>query len=213
MTEDGGSAQGEAGFGRDAVELIDAHTAFDGFWKLKVLRLRHRRFAGGWSAEIRREVHCRGEAVGVLLYDPALDAIGLVEQFRSGAWARGIGSPWLIELVAGLREDGEEPAQVAMRETLEEAGREVQALRHIASYYSSPGGCDEYFHLYCARVSLASGGTLHGEEAEHEDIRLQVFSYVQALEQLAAGRFDNAHTVVALQWLVMHRDEVRAAWI
>lgn len=210
MTEQG--EMGGEGFGRDAVELVASDTAFDGFWQLKVLRLRHRRFEGGWSAEIRREVHCRGEAVGVLLYDPVLDAIGLVEQFRSGAWARGIGSPWLIELVAGLREDGEQPEEVARRETLEEAGRVVQALRHIASYYSSPGGCDEYFHLYCARVDLAGAEMLHGEEAEHEDIRLHVMPWARAVELLERGRFDNAHTVVALQWLMLHRDGVRAAW-
>jgi ADP-ribose pyrophosphatase len=210
MTEEGDTL-GE-GFGRDAVELVASDTVFEGFWRLEVLRLRHRRFDGSWSAEIRREVHCRGEAVGVLLYDPALDAIGLVEQFRSGAWARGSGSPWLIELVAGLREDGEEPEEVARREALEEAGCEVQALRHIASYYPSPGGCDEYFHLYCARVDLAGAEMLHGEAAEHEDIRLHVIPWVRAVERLAAGRFDNAHTVVALQWLMLHRDGVRAAW-
>ena len=88
-------------FSRADVEILDESIAWDGFWKLRVLRLRHRLFAGGWSAPLEREMHCRGEAVGVLLYDPQLDAIGIVEQFRVGAVSRP-GSPWLLELVAGL---------------------------------------------------------------------------------------------------------------
>lgn len=206
------SEPGKAGFGREDVEVLAEETLFDGFWTLKRLTLRHRRFAGGWSEPMRREVHCRGEAVGVLLYDATRDAVGLVEQFRSGAWARGQGSPWLLELVAGLREPGEDPEDVARRETREESGCEVQELRHIASYLSSPGGCDEYFHLYCARVSLAQVRELHGEAHEHEDIRLHVIPVVQLPAVLAARGSDNAHSLLALQWLRAEREELRRAW-
>ena len=88
-------------FGHNDVEIGEEKTAWSGFWKLKLFRLRHRRFAGGWSETLTRELHCRGEAVGVLLYDPTLDAIGMVEQFRIGAAFRA-GSPWLLELGAGF---------------------------------------------------------------------------------------------------------------
>jgi ADP-ribose pyrophosphatase len=173
MTEPGDGNQ-DRGFTRADVELIVEETPFSGFWTLKRIELRHRRFAGGWSEPMRREVHCRGEAVGVLLYDPALDAIGLVEQFRVGPWMRGDQNPWLLELVAGLREPGEVPDEVARRETLEESGCVVEELVPVTGYYSSPGGSDEYFHLFCARVDLVGVRGLHGEEHEHEDIRLHV---------------------------------------
>lgn len=200
-------------FGRDDVDLLETATPYDGFWKLRVLRLRHRRFGGGWSDEMTREVHCRGEAVGVLLYDADLDAIGMVEQFRSGALMRGVGSPWLLELVAGLREPDELPEEVAARETLEEAGCTVRELVPVAAYYSSPGGCDEYFHLYCARVDLSGAAELHGLPHEHEDIRLHVIPWEEALEWQARGLFDNAHSLLAMQWLALRRDSLRAAWL
>jgi ADP-ribose pyrophosphatase len=150
--------------------------------------------------------------VGVLLYDPVLDAIGLVEQFRVGPWVRGDANPWLLELVAGLREPGEQPDEVARRETLEESGCAVRDLVPVTGYYSSPGGSDEYFHLFCAHVSLGDVRGLHGEEHEHEDIRLHVIPFADALRLQQAGRFNNAHTLLALQWLLLNRDGLRQAW-
>ena len=128
-------------FGHNDVEILEEKTAWNGFWKLKLFRLRHRRFAGGWSETLTRELHCRGEAVGVLLYDPRLDALGMVEQFRIGAAFRA-GSPWLLELVAGLVEEGETPAEVAVRETTEESACVIRELLPVAGYFSSPGGTD-----------------------------------------------------------------------
>jgi ADP-ribose pyrophosphatase len=210
MTEPGGVSAHEVVFGAADVEVEREEILFDGFWTLKRLTLRHRRYAGGWSDPMTREVHCRGEAVGVLLYDPDLDVVGLVEQFRVGPWAKGDARPWLLELVAGLREEGEDPEGVAIRETREEAGCEVQSLRHIASYYSSPGGCDEYFHLYCAKVSLAGVRLLHGQEHEHEDIRLHVVQVSELPALIAAGRCNNAHSLLALQWFEAKYAELRA---
>ena len=198
-------------FGRDDVEFVDEQTVWSGFWKLKQFRLRFRRFAGGWSELITRELHCRGEAAGVLLYDPALDAVGLVEQFRIGAAFRAR-SPWLLELVAGLVEPGETPAEVAVRETAEESGCTVRELLPVASYYSSPGGSNEYFYLFCARVSLAGAQELHGKQSEGEDIRLHVIPYAKLAEMQRDGCFDNAHTLIALQWLSIERDGIRRAW-
>ena len=162
-------------------------------------------------SDAARELHCRGEAVGVLLYDPTLDAIGMVEQFRIGAAFRA-GSPWLLELVAGLVEEGETPAEVAVRETTEESACVIRELLPVAGYFSSPGGTDEYFHLFCARVDLGDAGGLHGKAGEHEDIRLHVIPYAEVAQLQRDCHFNNAHTLIALQWLAMHRDEVRRAW-
>ena len=198
--------------GGDDVEILDERIVYDGFWKLALLRLRHRLFAGGWSAEVRRELHRRGAAVGVLLYDPSIDSVGLVEQFRIGALNNPAG-PWLIELVAGLIEPGEAPEQVVRRESVEEAGCTIAALEAVADYYSSPGGSDEYFHLYCGRTDLSDVESFHGLEQEHEDIRLHVIPCRELPDLLARGRCNNAHTLLALQWLTANRDRLRRDWV
>ena len=96
------------------VEIVERQTAFQGYFRVDRYTLRHRLFDGGWSAPITREVFERGHSVAVLLYDPVADAIGAIEQFRAGALAAGI-KPWMIECVAGIIGEGEEPEEVARR--------------------------------------------------------------------------------------------------
>lgn len=205
-------------FGHDDVEIIVRERGYDGFFKLDRLQLRHRKFAGDWSEQLPRELIIRREAVGVLLYDPQLDAIALVEQFRTGVIdtiksANGIEhSPWVLELVAGLIDRDETPAEVAKREAFEEADCEVLALEPIFEFFTSPGGTNEYLHLFCARCDLRNAGGVHGLPEEHEDIRVHVMSSDAAIALLQRGGINNAITIIALQWLQMQRERLRQLW-
>ena len=71
-------------FSQADVEIVADESAYDGFFKLKVLKLKQRLFEGGWSNVFIRELCIRGDAVGVLLYDPQLQKFALIEQFRIG---------------------------------------------------------------------------------------------------------------------------------
>lgn len=200
------------GFERERdVEVVEERSAYDGFYQLHQLRLRHRRFDGGWSPLLRRELILRRAAVGVLLYDPVRDQIALVEQFRVGALRDP--NPWLLELVAGLIDsDDESPQEVARREAQEEAGCTVGEMVPVAEYFASPGGSDEYFHLYCGRCDLSQAGGVHGLAEEGEDIRVHVLSVDEAFARLDAGEIRNAHTLMALLWLRNRHRELRAQW-
>jgi len=195
----------------DGVELLDKSERYSGFFRINCYRLRHRLFAGGWSGAIEREVFERGHAVGVLPYDPVADSVVLIEQFRIGALVAGM-SPWLIEVVAGIAEEGEAPEEVARRETQEEAGLEIQALMPMCRYLVSPGGSSESVRLYCGRVDSRGAGGIHGLAEEHEDIRVDRLPYGDAMRLLEEGRVTNSVSLIALQWLALHRDRVRAAW-
>ncbi len=195
----------------DNVEIIDKTLRYKGFFEIVRYRFRHRLFAGGWSGEIEREVFERGHAVAVLPYDPAADAVVLIEQFRIGAFVAGM-APWQIEIVAGIIEEGEAPEDVARREAEEEAGAAIGALIPICRYLVSPGGASESVQLYCGRVNSKGLGGIHGLPHENEDIRVEVQPFAAVLETLKAGKIGNAVTIVALQWLALNRDRVRAAW-
>ena len=195
----------------DGVELLDKSERYSGFFRINRYRLRHRLFAGGWSGVIEREVFERGHAVGVLPYDPVADSVVLIEQFRIGALVAGM-SPWLIEVVAGIVEEGETPEEVARRETQEEAGLEILALMPMCRYLVSPGGSSESVRLYCGRVDSRGAGGIHGLAEEHEDIRVDRVAYGEAMRLLEEGRVTNSVSLIALQWLALHRDRVRAAW-
>lgn len=195
----------------DRVEIVDKLTPFRGYFRVDAYRLRHRTFEGGWTREISREIFERGHAAAVLLYDPERDAVVLIEQFRTGAYAAGL-EPWLVETVAGIIEPGEEAAEVVRREAMEEAGCEVGTLESIGRFILSPGGSSETIELFCGRVASANAGGLHGVDHEDEDIRPLVLSTDEALARLADGGILNAATVIALQWLALNRDRLRARW-
>ncbi len=198
-------------FKRDDVEIVEDRTVWRGFFKVRALQLRHRLFNGGWGKELNRELFVREPAVGLLPYDPVNDLVLQVEQFRVGAIARAEG-PWLNELVAGIIDKDETPEDVARREALEEAGLEIGELEKIAEYYSSPGGSDEYFYLYCGAVDLSAAGGIFGLEHEGEDIRATVLDFASAMQLLDEGKVDNAHSLIALQWLRLNRSRLRQAW-
>ncbi len=193
------------------VEVIEKTTPYVGHFQIDVYRLRHKRFGGGWSEVMSRELFERGHATVVLPYDPVRDAVVLIEQFRIGAYAAGL-APWLIEPVAGIVEAGETPEEVARREAVEEAGCEITDLEPIGTVLSTPGGCSEVLHLYCGRVDSAGIGGIHGLTQEHEDIRAFVEPVDAVLERLAKGEYNKAITVMTLQWLALNRERLKKKW-
>ena len=203
--------QSEAQFDANDVEILEEETLFQGFFSVRGLTLRHRCFDGGWTESFTREVFMRNDATCVLPYDPVLDQVVLLEQFRAGALGRD-SSPWLLEIVAGIDEREATPEQTARREAQEEAGLALGRLEHICDYLASPGGSNELVHLYCASVDSRGAGGVHGLDHENEDIRVCPMTYAQAQEALASGRIWNAPAIMALQWLALNRERLRAAW-
>lgn len=195
---------------QDDVEVLSEADIYSGFHRFRVVNLRHRRFDGSWSDELARELFVPRNAVGVLLYDPVLGNVVLVEQFRIGCYRET--HPWALEIVAGVIEAGEQPEDVALRESLEEAGCAIQALMNITSYFSSPGNNAEQLHLFAGRVDSSQAQAFAGVADEHEDIRVHVLPVADAVALLAAGRIVNSHAIIALQWLQLNRTKVDLAW-
>lgn len=195
----------------DDVELISRETPFQGYFRIDRYTLRHRTFDGGWTGPLTREVFERGHAVAVLPYDPRRDRVVLLEQFRAAPYVEG-DHPWLIEVVAGIVEDGEDAETVAHRESQEEAGLTLQTLKPIMTFYTSPGGTTETIKLYVGRVDSTHATGLHGLADEGEDIRVFTWTVDEALAELARGRITNGPAIIALQWLALNRVGLRKAW-
>lgn len=193
------------------VEVLEKTTPFKGYFQVDLYRLRHRKFDGGWTDEMSREIFERGHAAAVLLYDPERDQVVLIEQFRPGAYAAEM-DPWLIEIVAGIIDPGETPEDVVRRETQEEAGCTVTALHPIGRFLATPGGSSETVTIYCGRVDSRGAGGVHGLDHEHEDIRVLSLDRQEALDLLAAGKVTNLIAVAALQWLALNHTEVMRIW-
>lgn len=189
-------------------EILSMDVPFQGFARVERYRLRHRRYAGDWTPVLEREIFVRGDAAGVLPYDPRLDRILLVEQFRTAAVAAGR-PPLTLEVPAGMVRKGEAPADVALRELEEEAGLKAEELIPLFTFMPSPGAASEIVWLYAALVDLSSVGAHAGVAGEDEDIRIVVLDAEEAIGRLARDEVDNAITIMSLQWLAMNRQRLR----
>jgi ADP-ribose pyrophosphatase len=173
--------------------------------------VRFKLFNGGLSNIVLREVMERTSAAAVLLYDPALDQVVLIEQFRPGAINQPR-SPWLIEIIAGILETGETAENVAMREAQEEASCEILDLYPICEYFVSPGGSNEYIWLYCGRVDARKAGGIYGLKKENEDIRAFVLPVDEAFTMVREGKIKTAPAIISLQWIQLNREFLKNLW-
>lgn len=152
------------------------------------------------SAPVQRLVLERGEAAAVLLHDAAAGCVLLCEQFRAATLEHGSG--WLLEVPAGMLDEGETAEDCAHRETLEETGQGAGSLTRIATVYPSPGGSSERIHVFYGCVTLRSDLPERGGLAdEGEDIRVVLMPADDAFAMLRRGEVADAKTVIALQWL------------
>ncbi|MDD2863779.1 MAG: NUDIX domain-containing protein [Methylococcales bacterium] len=189
------------------VKILNKQALYDGFFRMEKYHLQHELFAGGWSGEIHRELFERGNCVAVVLYDPKRDEVVLIEQFRVGAIENPINTPWLIEIVAGIMEEGESPEEVAKREAFEEAGCEISELIKINRFYLSPGGSSEQLTLFCGLINSENAGGIHGLAHEHEDILVRTVPFSTAYEMIENNEIDSAIPMVAIQWLALNRQK------
>ncbi len=183
-------------------------TLFKKYFQLDEYLVSHELFAGGSSREFTREIFERGSAVAVIPYDPIQQKIVFIEQFRIGAIEDDRG-PWLTEIVGGIIEAGESAEAVAIRETLEETGCEVQQLVPAHHYYVSPGGSSETCTIFCGIVDAPREESVQGLPHENEDIRVFSVPLAEAMDWLSDGKINNSMTLIALQWLQVNEARIR----
>ncbi|WP_234494560.1 ADP-ribose diphosphatase [Vibrio maritimus] len=194
----------------DDVDIVSKETVFKGFFEMVQFRFKHKRFEGGWSSVIDREMFVRGEAAAMLPYDPVRDQVVLIEQIRVGALEHE--SPWQMEIVAGIVDKKESIEELVCREAVEEAGVDVKNLVPITRYYPSSGGCNERISVFVGQVDATQASGVHGLESEGEDIRVSVVSREQAYQMIESGEIENGASIIALQWLQLNYQKLKQQW-
>lgn len=188
-------------------QIKDKAIVFDGYFQMEKYTFQHELYAGGQSQEFTREVFERGSAAAVLPYDPEKDEVVLIEQFRAGA-IKTMSQPWMKEIVAGIIETDEQPAEVAQREAVEEAGCQILNLELISRFFVSPGGTTEECFLFCGQVDASDVGGFHGLADENEDIKVEVVKAKQAFDWVKDGTINSAAGVMSLLWLENNRQRI-----
>ncbi|MDQ6961640.1 MAG: NUDIX domain-containing protein [Mariprofundaceae bacterium] len=179
------------------IYTLSKTSLYQGFFKLDHYHVCHDTFAGG-QLQVQREHLERGDAAAIVLFDKARDEVLLLEQFRIGPAVRQEPA-WLIEVVAGMIDQGETAQQAARREAIEEVGYEPTEIKHLGCYYTTPGGSSEKLDLFLGLVDRAkpvhAGG---GMLAEGEDIRHFWLSRTETMLWVQQGKINSGGPMLAL---------------
>jgi len=100
----------------------------------------------------------------------------------------------LLELPAGMLDDGEDPAAGAARELAEETGYRAERIESLGCFYTSPGTSDAQIEAFLA-TELTSG---RQELEPYEEIAIEVMSEQQIRQALIDGTIHDAKTISAL---------------
>lgn len=182
------------------VEIISEETLFEEFFHIDKAHLRFEHFDGTMSKEVSRFTIQKTDAIAVLVYHVTRKAYILVKQFRYPPFHHPI-DPWLTEIVAGGKEEGESDIIAATREVKEEIGYTPLQLSKIITCYVSPGILNERVTIFLAEVDdttkVSKGG---GAKGEDEDIQLVWLPKEEAHQWLESQTVGDAKTIIALQW-------------
>ena len=161
---------------------------------------------GKASREQEIEVYDHGDAVAVLLYNMEKRTVLVTKQFRLPTFFNGNPSGELLEVYAGIVENGESPDTTIRREILEETGYEIEEVEKLFEAYSSAGVLTELLHLYLASYSdgqkKEKGG---GLEEEGEDIQLVEIDFEKAYSMMRSGGIKDAKTIILLQHFLLEK--------
>jgi ADP-ribose pyrophosphatase len=143
----------------------------------------------------KREIVEHADVVAVVPVDGDGNVI-LVRQFRLAA------KDALLEVPAGIVNDGEDIEAAAQRELQEEVGHRAGKLERLAGFFVSPGFCEEFVHMFLAKELEES--SLDADD--DEQIEIAKVSLAEAIALVRSGGIKDAKTVVGL---LLARDELR----
>jgi|SRR3990172_5795153 len=109
-------------------------------------------------------------------------------------WRRAV-QKRLIELPAGTLEEGEPVEECAQRELREETGFRAGELVSMGGFYSAPGFCSEYLHLFFAKGLVKD--PLDGDDDEKIDLLCLTLPQVEAM--IVSGEICDAKTLAGIQ--------------
>lgn len=144
--------------------------------------------------EATREIVEHAPVVAVVPVDENGDVV-LVRQYRLAT------GDVMLEVPAGLVDEGEEIEAAAQRELQEEIGYRAGHLERLAGFFVSPGFCTEFIHVFLA-LGLEQSDLNADED---EDITVERVPLTEAVRLVETGQIADAKTIVGI---LMARDRM-----
>lgn len=180
------------------VKILATEILSDNWYTLRKITYEYQKKDGTLQTQ-SREAYDRGNGATILLYNQEQKTVILTRQFRLPTFVNGNETGMLIEACAGLL-DKDNPEDCIRRETEEETGYKVTAVRKIFEAYMSPGSVTEILYFFVAAYSKAmkvsEGGGLDHEE---ENIEVLEIGFEEALKMIGTGEIKDGKTIMLLQ--------------
>ena len=164
-------------------KTLSSQLIYDG----RVVKLRVDTVRMPSGRETRREIVEHRDCVAIVAVD-ADDNVLLVKQFRKSVEKE------LLEIPAGGIDPGEDPVTTVRREMQEETGYLPRKVERLGGFYSSPGFCTEYLHLYLATDLTPS--PLYAEDTESIKLTRVPISQIPSL--ITSGKIGDAKSIAGL---------------
>jgi nudix-type nucleoside diphosphatase (YffH/AdpP family) len=176
-----------------ASEIIDIQELYDGWVRLLRAKVR-----GADGEVVTREIEHHGEAACVLPYDAERRSAMLVRQLRAPV-LHAADRDTMVEAIAGIVDDGEDPATCATREAMEEAGVTLERLEPVTVAWTMPGISTERMHFFLAQYR--AGAPLAARSAEDQAVEVVEMALDDLARSADDGRLDDVKTLLLVQTL------------
>jgi GDP-mannose pyrophosphatase NudK len=188
----------------DNIKILETKILSDNWYVLRKITYEYTKKDGTKQTQ-SREVYDRGNGATILLYNKVQKTVILTRQFRLPTYVNGNENGMLIEACAGLL-DKDNAEDCIIRETEEETGYKVTAVRKIFEAYMSPGSVTEIVHFFVAEYSksmkVTEGG---GVEHEEENIEVLEMEIDKAMKMIETGEIKDGKTIMLLQYVKLNK--------
>ena len=171
-------------------KTLSSNVIFDG--QMLKLRIDTVQMPSGRTST--REIVEHRDVVVIVAVD-ADDNVLMVRQFR-----QPLGKE-LLEIPAGGIDGNETPEEAVLREMQEETGYLPRKIERLGGFYSAPGFCTEYMHLFLATDLTPSRLTAEDTEV----IRLERLPISKISSLVTSGGLHDAKSIAGLLTFLEHR--------
>jgi|GEM_PF-2665034 len=191
------------------IKIKKSEVMYSGFNKITKYFFEFSSFDKKTNLNVEKEIFERKDAVAVLLYDPKLDSVVIIEQFRPGCFvAENIAFP--LEIPAGLIDESDANfEEVAKQEALEEANCDIQKIMKIGYFFPEISFSSRRIYLFCGKVDASNLHPRGGVKSENEDTKISIIHVNELKKMMEDGAFINSHTIVAVQWFFLNLEKVQ----
>jgi ADP-ribose pyrophosphatase len=170
------------------VKVVSSRTIFKG----RVFDLRRDHIIEPGGIETVREVIAHPGSVVVLPVFPD-GRILMIRQYRHAT------AQYMWELVAGHKEQGEDPTEGARRELLEETGYSARTYTKLLEIFPSPGLLGERMDIFLAQ-GLTKG---QAQPEDDEKISQRIFTLAEIEKWIRSGKISDSKSVSGILYYAM----------